>query len=95
MCRGTSLIRNSDSPGPYERNMPRPLRGRGCFLCARYPCTNTSMRNGASTFFLRREHDGDASTGVPHLKEHAPPQDPTVGLCMGSWWGHRGVGVFL
>ena len=24
------------------------------------------------------------STGVPHLQENAPPQDPTVGLCLGS-----------
>ena len=23
-------------------------------------------------------------TGVPHLQETAPPQDPTVGLCLGS-----------
>ena len=24
-------------------------------------------------------------TGVPHLQENAPPLDPTVGLCLGSW----------
>ena len=23
-------------------------------------------------------------TGVPHLQENVPPQDPTVGLCLGS-----------
>ena len=34
-------------------------------------------------------------TGVPHLQENAPPLDPTVGLCLGSCRGPRGVGVFL
>jgi len=29
-------------------------------------------------------------TGVPHLQENAPPRDPTVGLCLGSWGGPRG-----
>ena len=34
-------------------------------------------------------------TGVPHLQENAPPWDPTVGLCLGSKGGPRGVGVFM
>ena len=33
--------------------------------------------------------------GVPHLKENAPPQDPTAGLCLGSSGGSRGVGIFI
>ena len=33
--------------------------------------------------------------GVHHLQENAPPYDPTVGLCPGSWGGLRGLGVFL
>ena len=38
---------------------------------------------------------GRRFTGVPHLQENAPPWDPTVGLCLGSWGGPRGVGGFL
>ena len=34
---------------------------------------------------------GCGRTGVPHLYENAPPQDPTVGLFLVSW----GVGRFL
>ena len=34
-------------------------------------------------------------TGVPHSQENAPPEDPTVGLCLGSWGGARGVDIFL
>ena len=33
-------------------------------------------------------------TGVPHLQENAPPQDPTVGLCLGYQGEPIGVGVF-
>ena len=33
-------------------------------------------------------------TGVPRSQENAPPQDPTVGLCLGSWGESRKVGVF-
>ena len=29
------------------------------------------------------------------IYENAPPQDPIVGLCLGSWGGPRGLGVFL
>ena len=28
-------------------------------------------------------------TGVPYIQEHAPPYDPTVGLCLGSEGGGR------
>ena len=28
--------------------------------------------------------------GVPRSQENAPSQDPTVGLCLGSWRGYRG-----
>jgi len=34
-------------------------------------------------------------TGVPRSKETAPPQDPTVGLCLGTYGGPRGGGAFL
>ena len=34
-------------------------------------------------------------TEVPHSQEIAPPQDPTVGLCLGSERGPRLVGVSL
>ena len=34
-------------------------------------------------------------TGVPHVQENAPPQDPTVGLCLGSLGGSQGGGRFL
>ena len=37
----------------------------------------------------------DFRTGVPRLYENALPEDPTVGPCIGSWGGPRGVGVFL
>ena len=32
---------------------------------------------------------------VPRSKENAPPQDPTEGLCLGSQWGPKGMGVLL
>ena len=35
------------------------------------------------------------STGVPHLQEDAPPEDPTVGLCLGSWGNPREMDVLL
>ena len=35
------------------------------------------------------------ATGVPRFQETATPQDSTVGLCLGSKGGPRGVGVFL
>ena len=41
---------------------------------------------------------GEAGLGciwVPHLQENATPLDPTVGLCLGSQGGPRGVSVFL
>ena len=38
---------------------------------------------------------GSFRTGVPDLRENAPPEDPTVGLCLGSYGGPGGVGVFL
>ena len=28
-------------------------------------------------------------TGVPHSQENAPPEDPTVGPCLGSYRGPR------
>ena len=34
---------------------------------------------------------GVTRTGAPRLKENAPPQDPTVGLCLGPCGGPRGV----
>ena len=34
-------------------------------------------------------------TGVPQLQENAPPKDPTVGLCLGSSGGPRGMGACL
>ena len=34
-------------------------------------------------------------TGVHHLQENAPPQDPIVGLCLGSLGIPGGGGVFL
>ena len=34
-------------------------------------------------------------TGVPHSQKDARPYDTTVGLCLGSKWGPRDVGIFL
>ena len=34
-------------------------------------------------------------TGVSRSKEGAPPQDPTVALCLGSLGVPRGVGCFV
>ena len=34
------------------------------------------------------------SIGVPRSEETAPPQDPTVGLCLGPYGGTRGYGFF-
>jgi len=36
-----------------------------------------------------------ATTGVPGSYENAPSKEPTVGLCLGSYGGPKGVGVFL
>ena len=33
-------------------------------------------------------------TGVPLACENAPSYDPTVGLCIGPYGGHRGGGAF-
>ena len=33
------------------------------------------------------------TTGVPRSQKNAPTKDPTVGLCLGSYGGHRGVAV--
>ena len=33
--------------------------------------------------------------GVPDIQENAQSQDPAVGLCLGSYGGRRGVGIFL
>jgi len=30
------------------------------------------------------ERSRGGRTGVPHLQENTPPQDPTAGLCLGS-----------
>ena len=38
------------------------------------------------------DHPG---AGVPRSQENALPWDPTVGLCLGSSGGPRGVGVLL
>jgi len=52
---------------------------------------------------LSEEDEGDlgddaerrcAFTGEPHLQENATPEDPTVGLYLGSYGGPWGVGVF-
>ena len=40
----------------------------------------------------KRVASGVAATGLPRLQETAPPEDPTVGLCLGSWGGPKGVG---
>ena len=52
------------------------------------PCKYPSSGNEV----LGRSKD---PTGVPHLQENAPPQDPTVGLCLGSQGGPRGLGFLL
>ena len=33
--------------------------------------------------------------GVPRSHKSAPPEDPTVGLCLGHYGGPRGGGGFL
>ena len=42
-----------------------------------------------------RKEAENPPTGVPHVQEHATPEAPTVGLCLGSWGGPRGVRVLL
>ena len=37
----------------------------------------------------------DRNTRVPHSQENAAPQNPTVGLYLGSWGGPRGLSVFF
>ena len=49
--RGTSLIRNSRSLGPYRRPIPRVLGGSwrlGVFLSARYSCISQTIRGRGS-----------------------------------------------
>jgi hypothetical protein len=41
------------------------------------------------------ESDLSHFTGVPHLQENTPSQDPTLSLFPGLYGGSRGVGVFF
>ena len=68
----------------------RVLGGR-CFLCARYPC-----RPRPGVCHIMPGHlCNQATYRATSLKKNATPQDPTVGMCLGSHEGPRGVGVFL
>ena len=40
-------------------------------------------------------HSRGVCTGVPRSSETAPPQDPTVGQCLGPYDGPGGVALFL
>ena len=51
MYRVTSLVRERTLLGPYRSPVPRALRwsysrGGGCFLRARYPCTQPERTRG-------------------------------------------------
>ena len=59
-----------------------------------------SLRENEVTHSARRRRLDDTAvsrwrSGVPHLQENATPEDPTISLCLGSWGGRRGMGVFL
>jgi hypothetical protein len=45
-------------------------------------------------FVCRASRECIQLTGVPHSQENAPPWDPTVGLCLGSYRGFIGRWAF-
>ena len=57
-----------------------------------HPYTAKVMTHGGAAPVMLQVYMG---TGVPHLHDHAPHQDPAVGLCLGSYGGPRALGAFL
>ena len=75
-------------------SMPRVLggsQGGGHFIMSEIPLYMTTV-SGLINVSLRSSF---VCTWVPRLSETAIPQDPTVGLCLGSYSGPRGSGGFL
>ena len=51
---------------------------------------DTKHQKGRGGACASSPYDMTLPTGVPQLQENAPPWDPTVGLCPGSWGVPRG-----
>ena len=71
--------------------------GGGCFISARNPCTVERRRSavrGVTGWLPRHSEDVRSPTGVPRSHETAPPQDPTVGLCLVPYGDPSGGGSY-
>ena len=64
-------------------------------------CTQKVVATGSTFLIPKREPlrgrraRSSGRTGLPHLQEHAPPKDPTAGLCLGSYGVPGGWAFFM
>ena len=83
LCRGTSLIRNRPPPRTLQKQMPRVLGGvwgRGQFLMSEEQWGH---------FRKRRDYRGTSL-----IRKRPPPLGPYSSICLESYGGPRGLGVF-
>jgi hypothetical protein len=72
-----------------------------CYNCRRSLSQRQLSRSSWSLYRVVRYIHGSkvsqqsSHTGVPDFKKNVPPWEPTVGICLGTYGGPRGVDVFL